>query len=318
MIIQGYISAGLWGIIGSSALIIGSFFGYKFNISKKVIAIITAFASGVLISAVCFEILLEAFAFGGLFPIVIGFITGVILFTLVDTIISRLNIKKDKITINDYYSNLNVYNKKEKDNKLINKEEANPVNKENNNKLINKEEANPVNEEKEPNLISKEEEILNQIINKNNRNFNKYQAEGLTTFASALLDGIPESIAIGLISFIGGPISLALITSIFISNLAEGTSASLHMKIGGWKGKNIIGIWIFVIIATAFSATLSYFIFSSTDYFILAIALSVTAGGILAMISSTMLPEAFEETQEYTGLIMTMGFLFSFLLSHLI
>jgi len=302
MLIQGYIFAGLLGIIGSSALLIGSFFGYKFNISKKTIAIITAFSSGVLISTVCFEILFEAYQFGNLLPVVIGFTMGVLIFTLIDTFLNRLNNKTEKITINDYYSNLNLYNKKDKELNLLNKDKELKL-------AIN---------DKKSNLIDKEEEKLNQIINKNNRNFNKYQVEGLTTFASALLDGIPESIAIGLIFLVGGPISLSLLSSIFISNLAEGASASLHMKIGGWKAKNIVGMWVFVIFATFLSATLSYFIFSSTDYFILSVALSVTAGGILAMISTTMLPEAFEETHEYTGLIMAMGFLISFSLSHLI
>ncbi|RBQ22982.1 hypothetical protein ALNOE001_12470 [Candidatus Methanobinarius endosymbioticus] len=66
MMIPGYILAGLWGATGSCALLIGGFFGYKYNISKRVIVVIKAFSSGILISAVCFELLFEACAYGDL------------------------------------------------------------------------------------------------------------------------------------------------------------------------------------------------------------------------------------------------------------
>ncbi|RBQ22983.1 hypothetical protein ALNOE001_12480 [Candidatus Methanobinarius endosymbioticus] len=120
-----------------------------------------------------------------------------------------------------------------------------------------------------------------------------------------------------MIFFIGGPISVALLIAVFTANLFEGLSASLHMKLGVWKSKRVLGMWVSIVILTGLSAMLSYIIFSSTDRHILSGALSISAGGILAMLSSTMLPEAFKETEEYTGFIMAMRFLISFVLSHL-
>ena len=289
--IPDYIFAGLWGGIGSIGLLIGSFVGYKYNISKKYIAIVTAFSSGILISALCFELLLESYHYGNIYTLSIGFITGVVGFTIIDTFINRLNTKKQvKSNITD-------------NNQIIgeNNSKNNGININNNN--INSNDKN----------IHKYRIIKNRYKGY----LNKYQIEGLTAFAAAILDGIPESIAIGLTYFIGGPISLALLVSIFIANSFEGMSASSYMKLGGWNGKNIMGLWISVLILAFTSAMLSYIIFSHTDQHILSGALAMSAGAILAMIADTMLPEAFSETREYTGLLMAIGFLISFTLSQL-
>lgn len=272
--IPGYIIAGLWGGIGGFGLLIGSFFGYKYNISKTVLGIITAFSSGILISAVCFELLYEAYFYGNLYTIILGFSIGVVGFTIIDANINRFNVKKEIHSIND----------------------------------------NDTNSENSDNIDISD---YNIIGHRYKRYLNKYQIQGLSTFAAALLDGIPESIAIGLIYFIGGPISLALLIAVFIANSFEGMSASSYMKLGGWYGKDILGMWIFVLILTSTSAMISYIVFSNTDHYILSGALAMTSGGIIAMIADTMLPEAFSEMQEFTGLFMAMGFLISFILSHL-
>jgi ZIP family zinc transporter len=251
--IPTYIQAGLWGIIGSFALVIGSFFGYKFNIPKKVIATITAFSAGILISTVCFELLFEAYTYGGFPSTVYGFILGVVLFTVIDIIVNHFNFKFHR----------NKYN------------------------------------------------YLNKSY------FNKYQIQSFLTVAGVLLDSIPESFAIGLVLIIGGPISMALIIAVAIANLFEGASGSTNMKLGGWSQKSIFLVWISVIILTAISAMSGYSIFSHTDHHILSGALAIAAGALLSMIADVMLPEAYIETHEFTGLIMSIGFLLSFVLSHI-
>lgn len=42
---------------------------------------------------------------------------------------------------------------------------------------------------------------------------------------------------------------------------------------------------------------------------------ALAAGGILAMLVDTMVPEAFEEAHDFTGLITVLGFLAAFALS---
>jgi len=132
-----------------------------------------------------------------------------------------------------------------------------------------------------------------------------------------MLDGIPEALAIGLVLIIGGPISLAMIIAVFVANTLEGASSAVNMKLGGWKKGSIFGVWIMVTALSAISAVIGFSMFSHTDHHILSGALAVAAGALLSMIADVLLPEAFNETHEFTGLLMALGFLFSFILSHL-
>jgi ZIP family zinc transporter len=61
-----------------------------------------------------------------------------------------------------------------------------------------------------------------------------------------ILDGIPESIVIGLGIFEGGTVSLAMLVAVFISNLPEAIAGSSGMKAGGWKKSKIILLWVVI------------------------------------------------------------------------
>ena len=54
------IEAFLWGAFASSSLIVGAFLALQFDLPERVIGLILAFGAGVLISAVAFELFLEA------------------------------------------------------------------------------------------------------------------------------------------------------------------------------------------------------------------------------------------------------------------
>jgi ZIP family zinc transporter len=42
---------------------------------------------------------------------------------------------------------------------------------------------------------------------------------------------------------------------------------------------------------------------------VIAVTLAIAAGAILAMVADTMIPEAFAEARDYTGLLAAFGFL---------
>ncbi|MDR0911226.1 MAG: ZIP family zinc transporter [Methanobrevibacter sp.] len=275
-----YLNAFFWGIIGSSALILGAVIGYYLKISEKLIAALSALSAGILSSAVCFELLYESYSYGGFYPVITGFFIGVIAFTTIDYSLHHLNKRylKNK-------NNLNIA-------KYLKNEEK---------------------RKKKENISNK----LSSFLPHNYKTFNKYQIQSLVTIAGALLDGIPESIAIGLVLIIGGPISMAMVIAVFISNSFEGITSATNMKLGGWNKKFIFGVWIFITIATGLSAMLGYTIFSQTDHHILSFALAIAAGALISMIADVLLPEAYEKTHEFTGFLMALGFLLSFILSHL-
>jgi ZIP family zinc transporter len=74
--------AGLWGLLGGSALVLGAAIGYFARLPQRFIAAIMAFGAGVLISALSFELMDEAFQRGGFDSTAIDFISRATVYTL--------------------------------------------------------------------------------------------------------------------------------------------------------------------------------------------------------------------------------------------
>lgn len=140
---------------------------------------------------------------------------------------------------------------------------------------------------------------------------------GLAIAMGALLDGIPESIAIGISLLKGGAISIATVVAIFISNLPEGLSSSSGMKNAGRSKLFIFGIWGGIAIVSAIASICGYSVFSQLSENITGFTLALAAGAILNMVSATMIPEAFQKAHNLIGIVTVFGFLCSFLLSHM-
>jgi zinc transporter, ZIP family len=133
----------------------------------------------------------------------------------------------------------------------------------------------------------------------------------------ALMDGIPESVAIG-ISFIGsGKISTALVAAVFLSNVPEGLSAAAGMKQAGHSTTHILGLWGGVTVASAVGALFGYLFLANSSVDLIASIQAFAAGAILTMLASTMMPEAYEEGGAVVGLVTSIGFLLAFVLSRL-
>ncbi len=75
-----WLEAGLWGWLAGGALLIGALLGYYLSIPARLIAAVMAFGSGVLISALSFELMDEAYKEGGLVATASGFIAGAIIY----------------------------------------------------------------------------------------------------------------------------------------------------------------------------------------------------------------------------------------------
>jgi ZIP family zinc transporter len=71
-----------FGVIASSALILGALFGAWVNLPKRVLAALLSFAAGALITALAFELFEESYERGGIWRAVIGLAVGAIVFTV--------------------------------------------------------------------------------------------------------------------------------------------------------------------------------------------------------------------------------------------
>jgi zinc transporter, ZIP family len=243
--------AGFWGFVAGAALLLGAAAGYFAPVPRRVIGAIMGFGGGVLISALAFDLMDEAYRRGGFDSTSMGFLGGAIIYTGANWLLERRGAKHRK-----------------RSGKLQPTEKDHP-------------------------------------------------GSGTAIIVGALIDGIPESIAIGVSLISGGRVSVAAVVAIFLSNIPEGLSASVGMKGAGRSARYIFGMHAAIVVVSAAAAVAGYVVFSRFSPDVIAATTAVAAGGILAMLSDTMMPEAFEEGHNMIGLVTVAGFLIAFVLTKL-
>jgi ZIP family zinc transporter len=140
---------------------------------------------------------------------------------------------------------------------------------------------------------------------------------GAAIAVGALLDGIPESVVLGLTLLGGGGVGVPVLIAIFISNVPEGLSSSAGMKRAGRPASYVFGVWGGIALASGLAAMLGALLLDDASPTAVAVITAVAAGAILAMIADTMIPEAFERTHAWTGIITAVGFLIAFSIERL-
>src|SRR4029079_6797480 len=83
------LEAGFWGVVGGAALLLGAVAGLWLPVSPRVIGLIMAFGSGVLISALAFQLNDEAFRRGGPDAVALGLAGGALAFFAGDWVVDR-------------------------------------------------------------------------------------------------------------------------------------------------------------------------------------------------------------------------------------
>lgn len=131
---------------------------------------------------------------------------------------------------------------------------------------------------------------------------------GLAIAAGTLLDGIPESLAIGLLVASGGKLSIATVAAIFISNIPEALSSTAGMRRAGRNGWFMVRLWGGMALLSGVFAIVGAVFFGAAPAHVKALITCIAAGGIFAMVVETMIPEAFAETHELSGLMAALGF----------
>lgn len=134
----------------------------------------------------------------------------------------------------------------------------------------------------------------------------------------SLLDGVPESAAIGISLLDGEGVALVTLLAIFISNVPEGLSSSIGMKASGKSAAYVFAIWSSIALACGVSAFLGYTVIGTLDPFFIGAAIACAAGAIFVMLIDTMIPEAFDDMHNWSGPIAAAGFLFAFAAGHLL
>lgn len=144
----------------------------------------------------------------------------------------------------------------------------------------------------------------------------EHPGSGTAIAVGALLDGIPESLVLGLGIVAGGAASPAMLTAVFISNVPEGLASTAGMKRAGRGAGYVFGVWGGIAVMSGISALVGYLALQTAPDPLVAFINALAAGAILAMVADTMIPEAFEEHHVMTGMTASMGFVTALALHH--
>ena len=234
--------------ITALALIFGAIVGSYFSLKKKIIAAFMAFGAGVLVCALTFGLMEEAFSLGGFDDVIIGFLAGGAIFVLGDYLIHIFGGRRHR--------------------------------------------------------------HLHQISDEGTSN-------GVAITFGAFLDGVPESIALGIALFAGKNLGLVMLTAIVLSNFPESISSVHGLIKEGYRRGQVICIWILVGLAAIGVTALSYLFFPGISQHWIGFSEAFAAGAILAMLADTMMPEAFEDGGPLIGMVTIFGFLPAFVLAKL-
>jgi zinc transporter, ZIP family len=130
---------------------------------------------------------------------------------------------------------------------------------------------------------------------------------GQTIALGALLDGIPESMVLGMSLAIGGSVSIGFLVAVFVSNVPESLSSSAEMRATRSAGA-IYRMWTAIVIVSAIAGAVGYgfvqLVPSSDGRYVQAFA----AGAVLTMLADSLIPAAVEHGGKRVALVTTLGF----------
>jgi ZIP family zinc transporter len=253
----------LYGVAASSSFVIGVLLGLFASPPRRVVAAIIAFGAGVLVSALTFDLMREAFDQGGAGYAITGFLVGALIYVAADIGLERMAAKSPKRTGRDATDVV-------------------------------------------PGAEHKREKPEVKAI------------AGTALLVGALLDGIPESIAVGVSLHAEGPaLGLVLLGAVFLGNVPESLGSASAMQAEGRSRGYIIGVWVGVAVVCVVATVAGYALLSGLSPGWTSAILSLAAGGILAMLADTMFPEALEHGGPAVALATAVGFSCALLLSEL-
>lgn len=125
---------------------------------------------------------------------------------------------------------------------------------------------------------------------------------------ATILDGIPETLVIGLSLLAGGEVGLGMLVAVFISNLPEAIAGTSGMMAGEWKKSRILLLWLLIALVCAFSSLAGYALLENASPAVISFIQTFAAGAILVMLSNTMIPEAYEHGKKLAGIFTVLGF----------
>ena len=131
---------------------------------------------------------------------------------------------------------------------------------------------------------------------------------GLAIAAGTFLDGVPEGVVLGLSVLHQGAPGLGTVTAFFLANIPQALSSSAGMRRAGRSPRYLFGVWIGIVLMISLAAAAAGLVLGGTGPAVRGTVEAFAAGAILALVSETMIPEAFHGSPPFNGLLLVIGF----------
>jgi ZIP family zinc transporter len=125
----------------------------------------------------------------------------------------------------------------------------------------------------------------------------------------SVVDGVPESLIFGIQIGAGITVSPSFLAAVFVSNIPQAIAPSADLRASGWSAARLARLWGVVVLACGLAAALGYLGTQASSQVLGDRAAAVAAGGLLAMLTNSLMPFAFERGGALAGAATAVGFL---------
>ncbi len=139
-------------------------------------------------------------------------------------------------------------------------------------------------------------------------------ARGEAIAAGIFVDGVPESIALGL-TISEGEVGVALLAGILIGNVVESYGAAQPILAAGRSRRFSVILLGAIGLALAFATVLGGTVLADASDGLVGTAQAVAAGAVLAVVSIAVIPYAFKEVSTTVAIATVLGFMVGYILS---
>jgi zinc transporter, ZIP family len=139
-------------------------------------------------------------------------------------------------------------------------------------------------------------------------------ARGESIAAGIFVDGVPESIALGL-TIADGELGIALLAGILLGNVVEAYGAAQPILAAGRSSRFALGLLGAIGLSLALATTIGGTLLADASDELVGTLQAIAAGAVLAVISIAIVPHAFNQVSRTVATATMAGFVAGYLLS---
>lgn len=130
---------------------------------------------------------------------------------------------------------------------------------------------------------------------------------GVSIVLGTALDAVPKALVLGVTSRVSGPDVTIVVLALALSNVSEALSATAGMRQAARSSAFVLSLWSGVVLGTAATTALTFHLVGYLGPGLVVALRTFGAGALVAMVTETIIPEAFHHGPRYSGVLAALG-----------